>query len=151
MVCNYCKKEFESKRADAKYCSSKCRKDASRRSSIVTDNVTDNFVVDEPVEEREFKFTIKIGPLDKERGLVERKNTVRVAKYWYDVPLAALPVLEEGYPEMPEWMDGRVYFLWWKNNFKMADGKPVIFNPFPKPKGEVKYDMGGEASRKWGA
>jgi len=38
MQCTVCSNEFESRRTDAKYCSSSCRKKASR----VTDNVTDN-------------------------------------------------------------------------------------------------------------
>lgn len=44
MVCQACKREFEG-RADARFCSPKCRKQASRLvtdNTNVTDNVTDN-------------------------------------------------------------------------------------------------------------
>ena len=43
-MCQICQKEFESKRADAKFCSSKCRKASSRgvTDNYVTDNSTDN-------------------------------------------------------------------------------------------------------------
>lgn len=44
MICNTCGKEFESKRADARFCSGKCR---MARLRSVTDNlVTDNSVTD---------------------------------------------------------------------------------------------------------
>lgn len=48
MICLYCKKEFISKRADAKFCSANCRKNAFRSATDkyatlnATDNVTDN-------------------------------------------------------------------------------------------------------------
>ena len=58
MICEYCGKEFEGKRADAKYCSDACRKAASRTETDglsvtteglsvtnVTDNVTDKVSV----------------------------------------------------------------------------------------------------------
>jgi hypothetical protein len=151
MHCENCNKELLGKKKGTKYCDGKCRKEAFDKRSAGTDLVTDNFVVDEPVEEREFKFTIKIGPRDEKNGTAERKSKVRTAKYWYDVPLAAVPVISKGDPEMPEWMDGRQYFLWWKNDFKVSGDKPVIFNPYPKARGEIKYEMGGETARRWGA
>lgn len=45
MLCLTCNKEFVAKRTDAKYCSPKCRKIASRvTDNSVTDNVTDNSI-----------------------------------------------------------------------------------------------------------
>jgi hypothetical protein len=44
MICTICLKEFESKRTDAKFCSSTCRSKASRATdnlSVATDNRTD--------------------------------------------------------------------------------------------------------------
>jgi hypothetical protein len=98
-----------------------------------------------------------IGSDDVERGLVRQKSKVREAKYWYDVPLAAIPVREEGWPEKPDSMNGRQYFLWWQTSFKTNDdpekgelGMPVILDPLPERK-DVKYMMGGNSSRMWGA
>ena len=147
--CENCKKEFESKRKDARFCSPNCRVTDNRKGSIVTDNVTDKLTMDKPQEaQKEFKFTIKIGENNPE-DVEEEKSQVRTARYWYDVPLAAIPVLEGDMPKMPDYMHGRQYFLWWKNDFK-DNGGPVLWNPH-KATGEVKYDMGGETSRKWGA
>lgn len=104
-----------------------------------------------------FKFTIKIGPEDEGRGLVAIKSRVREADNWVDVPLAAIPVIQEGWPEMPEYMNGRQYFLWWKNGFKTNQdkakgeiGMPIIVSPYKEYK-DVKYVMGGQQSRQWGA
>ncbi len=126
MKCDNCGIEFESKRADAKFCSPRCRVTFSRKQSIVTDNVTlsDSAVTDN------FKFYT----VSKANGLgrlEDEKSAVRQAKYWYDVPLAATPVMHKGWPEMPGYMNGRQYFLWWKNDFKLTGGQPVIHNPFP--------------------
>lgn len=144
--CNTCGKDFESKRVDARYCSATCRVKASRLGSVdplsvtnpelnVTD-VTDNqepvlqIMVDEaiPDEYDVFVFTV-----------VGKPSNVRHAKYWYDVPLAALPVLRDGWPEMPDCMHGRQYFLWWKNGFKLEGINPVILNPH-KVIGSISID-----------
>ena len=146
--CEQCGTEFSSKRESAKYCSPKCRVTASRKAGVVTDNVT---LSDADVT-LTFKFTIKRNKKD------DRPNPVRTAKYWYDVPLAAIPVLQKGWPEVPifetldgtEPMNGRQYFLWWKNNFDMQEnGTPIIHNPFPALD-NVTYKMGGAASHMWG-
>jgi hypothetical protein len=149
MNCVVCNVEFESKRGDAKYCSPKCRKEASRLKSIVTDNVT---LSDIPVT-LNFKFTIKHIPANTgvdTSDIAEQKAKPRTAIYWYDVPLAALPVPQKGWPTMPEFMNGRQYFLWWKNEFKtQEDGTPIIHNPLPKYD-KLQYVNAGEDSRRWG-
>lgn len=139
-----CGIKLKSSRKDAKFCSSKCRVTFNRNKSIEGLPVTAN------VEAVTFKFTIKIGPNDEERGLIEAKSKVREAKYWYDVPLAAVPVFEEGWPEMPDYMNGRQYFLWWKNDFDTRDDDPIIYNPFPAYD-KLTYYQAGEGSRRWGS
>lgn len=151
MKCIVCGIEFESNRADAKYCSPKCRKAASRLSSV-----TDNVTLSEPDVTLNFEFYT----ISKANGLgrtEDEKSPIRKAKYWYDVPIAAVPVVHEDWPPMPDWMNGRQYFLWWKNDFienqdpeKGEVGSPLILNPFP-PIENIKYEMGGEGSRRWGA
>lgn len=48
-ICKNCEKEFEAKRADAKFCSGNCRQQFGRRS--VTDNVTvSDSVTDKPIK-----------------------------------------------------------------------------------------------------
>lgn len=99
-----------------------------------------------------FKFTIKHKPLNPDsddEDVAKKAAQVRSAKYWYDVPLAAIPVLEKDWPAMPEYMNGRQYFLWWKNNFEVKAGSPVIHNPFPVHD-NVRYEKAGEGSRRWG-
>jgi hypothetical protein len=79
----------------------------------------------------------------------DKPNPIREAVYWYDVPIAAVPVYEKDWPKMPDYMNGRQYFLWWKNEFKENDGVPEIHNPFPD-KGQLTYIQAGENSRHWG-
>ena len=81
---------------------------------------------------------------------MDEKSATRKAKYWYDVPLGAIPVIKKGNPEMPDFMNGRQYFLWWKNEFKEKNGTPIIHNPLPKYDNPV-YVNAGEGSRRWGA
>jgi len=110
-----------------------------------------NVSVTQPIAEGLFKFTVAIGPRDEERELVEQKNKVRQAKYWYDVPIAAVPIIQKDWPKMPEFLNGRQYFLWWKNEFKVNEaGEPIILNPFPE-RDKVEYYRAGEGSRRWGA
>jgi len=143
MKCNNCNIEFEPKRKDAKYCSPRCKLQAFRKDSIETDNVTLKSIP----ETDNFKFyTIsKANSLGRKE---DEKSGIREAKYWYDVPLGAIPVKQKGWPEMPEFMNGRQYFLWWKNNFE-EDVQPVILNPFPVYD-NVRVELGGEGSRRWG-
>lgn len=47
MNCSVCGKVFEAKRADAKYCSDKCRK-SDKRKKIKADSVRDNVSVTLP-------------------------------------------------------------------------------------------------------
>lgn len=145
MECEVCKIEFESKRKDAKYCSPKCRKDAFLKRSIGTDNVT--FGTDIGTDNFKFYTITKAHP---GAGEVEAKSAIREAKYWYDVPLGAIPVIQEGWPDMPEFINGRQYFLWWKNEFKENGGVPEILNPFPVHD-NVTYVQAGQESRRWGA
>lgn len=149
MTCNTCGIEFE-RRADAKFCSPKCRVTFSRNKSVVTDNVVLAERIIEP--EITFEFTIVVGK-NNPQDVRDDKNKIRKAKYWYDVPIAAVPVIKKGWPKMPDYMNGRQYFLWWKNNFEESDKGAVIHNPNPHDpsKGEVKYEMGGETARRWGA
>lgn len=146
MVCVICKNEFEGKEG-AKTCSAKCRVTLSRQKSIVTPNVTLSQIPEEVV----FRFTVRVKKGEQELSVIESKNKIRSTTKWEDVPIAAVPVVYQGDPDMPEWMNGRQYFLWWKNNFQLAeDGSPLIWNPF-KSFDNFRYDMGGDASRKWGA
>ena len=159
MNCLNCNIEFTSKRSDAKYCSDKCKKEAFFKRSIGTDkskNGTDNLVMAERIISEQFKFTIKVGNTDpknppyNDEQVVTDKSKVRTAKYWYDVPLAAVPIIQKDWPEMPDYVNGRQYFLWWKNEFKtQPDGTPIIHNPFPA-QSKLEYIQAGEGSRRWG-
>lgn len=148
-TCVVCGIEFESSKS-AKTCSPRCRVTLSRSDVTHGSNVT---LKDPDVTLAvTFRFTIAQRPGSKpgDDNWNENKAKVREAKYWYDVPLAAIPVREKDWPEMPDYMDGRQYFLWWKNEFDTKDSLPVVYNPFP-PQDNVHYEMGGEGSRKWGA
>lgn len=132
MKCEVCGIEFESKRADAKYCSPKCRKEMSRINSV-TDNVTLNVTLNAPdvTDNLYFEFYTETTERDTKLGKVPGdKSPTRKAKYWYNVPIAALPVIKKDWPKMPDYMNGRQYFLWWKNEFKTQNDSPVIHNPF---------------------
>lgn len=163
MNCLNCNIEFEPSRADAKTCSPKCRKELYNKRSIGTDksqNGTDNVIMAERIIPEYFEFSIKHKPANENidtSDIAKDKAKVRKAIYWYDVPLAALPIIKKDWPEMPDYMNGRQYFLWWKNEFKTNDDPskgelemPVIHNPLPIRE-NIKYEMGGEGSRRWGA
>lgn len=145
--CKVCDIELQSDRATT--CSPKCRKILSRHTSV-----TENVSVTDPIEQSvTFKFTIKQRPnsVKSDKDWNVDKAKVREENYWYNIPLAAVPVIQKGWPAMPHYMNGRQYFLWWKNEFKVKeDGLPVILNPFPVRE-NVHYEMGGEQSRRWGA
>lgn len=145
MNCLNCSIEFESKRTNTKYCSPRCKLQAFRKSSIETDNVT----LSTPLETDNFEFCI----ISKANGMgrtENEKSKTRIAKYWYDVPLGAIPVMRKGWPDKPDYMNGRQYFLWWKNEFKTTNGAAVIHNPFPTRE-NVTYQQAGAESRRWGA
>ena len=147
MKCINCNKEFEPTRADAKYCSDKCRVQFSRNKSVtnsrntepnVTDNsvdsVTDKVIIKERFEQEPelFEFTIVIGPRD-DTEMIKQKKKIRTARYWYQVPISGVPHLKAGWPKKPDYMDGRQYFLWHQNAFKVSEtGDPIIYNPYPK-------------------
>lgn len=157
--CEVCGIDIEDRRADATTCSPKCRKEAFLKRSIEPSkrsDGTDNLIVEERIIEPDiiFKFTIKQRPrsIKNDKNWNGQKAKVRETKYWYDVPLAAVPVYEKGWPEMPDYMNGRQYFLWWKNEFKMSKkfpDTPEIHNPSTL-KGELTYIKAGDNSRHWG-
>lgn len=150
--CQVCGVEFESKKV-AKTCSARCRKVLSHQTSV-TPNVT--LGEHDVTPELMFKFTIRQfpGSVRGDGDWNENKARIREAKYWYDVPLAAVPVLHKDWPQVPEFadgpMNGRQYFLWWKNDFDMRDGVPVIYDPFPERQ-NIQYFKAGNESRRWGA
>ncbi len=126
--CQECNIEFQATRKDAKFCSPKCRKDNSRKR--VTDNPNVTLKAPEPVTDN---FEFKTKDTHSKSGYNENaqgKVITRIGKYWYDIPIAAIPILKKDWPEMPEYMNGREYFLWFKNEFDTKDGKPIIINPY---------------------
>lgn len=144
--CENCGIDFEGKRASAKYCSAKCRVEASRK---VKEN--EHIEMVSPITPELFEF--KTPDVRQKSGFHEKENgevIIRKALYWYDVPLAAIPIVKKGCPEVPEYMDGRQYFLWWKNNFEEKDGKKIILNPHPVYE-KIDYVKAGQESRRWGA
>jgi hypothetical protein len=153
-LCAVCGIDITDKKATAKTCSLKCRKLAFSRRSIGTEqeqNGTPNVVLAEHQEpELYFEFFTQTVERKTDMGKIPaEKSSTRKAKYWYDVPVAAIPVIKKGYPEMPDYMNGRQFFLWWKNEFKMNGEKPEILNPYPDTTGAV-YVKAGEGSRHWG-
>ena len=156
MKCTNCGIDFEG-RKDAKFCSPNCRVTFSRKSSVVTDNVT----LSVPAVTDKFEFyTQTAGRKTELGGVPSEKSELRTAKYWYDVPLGAIPVIRKDWPKPPTFpavenqpetaMNGRQYFLWWKNEFKMDGESPEILNPFPAHT-KLDYYQAGEGSRRWGA
>jgi hypothetical protein len=146
--CELCGIEFEAQRDSAKYCSAKCRVTASRKGSLVTPNVT----LSDPDVTLSLYF--EFYTISKANGLGRKEDEklgTRKVKYWYDVPLGAIPVIKKDWPKMPEFMNGRQYFLWWKNDFKINEqGDPIIHNPHPA-RDNVTYVQAGDNSRRWGA
>ncbi len=136
-TCEVCGIEFESKK-EAKTCSPRCRVTLARKRVTEDPNVT----LKSPDVTHDVTF--EFYTISKGNGLgrdTDEKSAIRRAKYWYDVPLAAIPVIKQGYPPVPLFetvdgtkpMDGRKYFLWWKNDFKTTeDGTPILLNPFKK-------------------
>lgn len=134
----------------AKYCSPRCKQVAFRKRSVTQNgNVTTVTAEKEPTVT--FRFYTKINAHPQANPPEEEtKSAIREAKYWYDVPLGAIPVRQKDWPEMPDYMNGREYFLWWKNEFKTNDkNEPVILNPYPVYE-KVEYINAGEGSRRWG-
>src|SRR6266404_2523981 len=115
MNCLVCGIEFEG-RADARYCSPKCRKEAFLKRSVGTDKLD---YQERIIEDVTFHFKTVSYDLNISQPERQPAYTNRTAKYWYDVPLGAVPVIQKGWPAMPDYMNGRQYFLWWKNEFKV--------------------------------
>lgn len=154
--CIVCGEEFEAKRADARFDKEACKK-KYQRSPEKYDGTPgedspgrENIKLEDPVEKK--VFTFRTPNFRTESGWNEKDGSavIRQATRWYDVPLSAVPIVYEGEPEMPEWMNGRQYFLWRENNFKMEGKRAVIINPNPS-KGAEKFYPGGQQSRQWGA
>ena len=147
-LCAVCGIDITDKKATAKTCSPACRKELSRLESV-----TPNVTLSEQIVTPTFKFyTQTKGRVSAMGKIPAEKSEIRTAIYWYDVPIAAIPIIKKGDPEMPEGMNGRQYFLWWKNEFKMNDkfpDSPEILNPFPKYDNPL-YVKAGEGSRHWG-
>lgn len=147
MNCIVCDTELVSDKA--KTCSPRCRQIAHRQVSV-----TKGVSVTSPEPSVTFRFTVRYNRKPGEEGydsdVEAKRKEIRTAKYWYDIPLGAIPVTQKDWPDMPEFMNGRQYFLWWKNNFKLNGKIPEIHNPRPAHE-NVRYEMGGEQSRKWGA
>lgn len=126
---------MEGKREGAKYCSPRCRLIGHRRETVETDNV--KLAEPETLSET-FKFYTETKDRASETGKVHgERNPTKTVKYWYDVPVSAIPVIQKGWPAKPDYINGRQYFLWWKNNFEVGKGKdpfdgPVLWNPFKK-------------------
>lgn len=144
--CAVCGIDISDKKAIAKTCSPKCRKELSRLESV-TPNVTLNEPSVTPDVWFEFYTVVKKNGLGRKE---DEKSVIRKERYWYDIPIAAIPVIKKGFPSMPDYMNGRQYFLWWKNEFKTKDGNPEIISPYPVRE-NVVYIKAGEGSRRWGA
>ena len=131
--CAVCGIDITDKKETAKTCSPKCRKELSRLESV-TPNVTLGDQIVTPEIYFEF-YTETVGRKTDLGNTPSEKHSIRKAKYWYDVPIAAIPVIKKGWPTKPDYINGRQYFLWWKNNFEMGKGEspfdgPILWNPF---------------------
>lgn len=155
--CLNCGKVFVAERVTAKFDTPKCRVEYSRDGTPKENTpAAENIKMEKPVVKEVFRF--KTPNTRTESGFHEKvvdnlptgEVIVRTATRWYDVPISAIPVPYEGEPGMPEWMDGRQYFLWRENNFKMEDGKYCLIDPNPS-KGKETFVPGGAQSRHWGA
>lgn len=159
--CEVCGIDISDKKASARTCSTKCRKLLFSNRSLEqngtlngTETGTPSIILSEPKLEQEIWFEFyTIGRANGMGRPKDEKSPVRKAKYWYDVPSGAVPVSKKGWPEMPDYMNGRQYFLWWKNEFKYSEkfpNSPEIHNPYPIRE-NVTYVQAGDASRRWGA
>lgn len=161
MKCVQCGIEFKPERAStAKYCSPNCKTIYNRKVSVTPSDGKISVTLPKELSVT-FKFTTKYNKKPGVEGYDEdtdkRSTQVREAKYWYDVPLGAIPIIQTDWPEMPEFMNGRQYFLWWKNEFKTQNesssarfGSPQLLNPFPIL-ASTQYINAGEGSRRWGS
>lgn len=142
MKCVVCNNEFDGSRQTAKYCSGKCRAKASRDTSLKQADIE----LDAP--EKPFRFYIQ--NINSHTGEITKKN-IRTATNWFNVPIAAIPIVDKGDPAVPDYMNGRQYFLWKKNNFKTNENdNPIIYNPYPHYD-KVEYIRAAEGSRHLGA
>lgn len=151
-TCEACGLKFESVKP-ARTCSPKCRVTLSRSRVTHGGNVT--LAEPDVTHDVTFEFTVAYNKKPGDKGydadVDKKRKTVRTALYWYDVPIAAIPRVKKSWPKIPHNLNGRQYFLWWKNEFKVTDeGTPIIHNPFPRKKGDVNYVKAGEGSRHWG-
>lgn len=152
--CEVCGIDITDKRASAVTCSPKCRKALHNKRSLEQNGTETGTLTMADPEHLDIWF--EFYTISRTNGLgrkKDEKSKVRKARYWYDVPIAAIPVIKKGNPEMPELMNGRQYFLWWKNDFKMSEkfpDSPEIHNPRPIRE-NLTYVQAGDNSRRWGA
>jgi hypothetical protein len=150
MKCLECGIEFNPERATAKYCSPNCKTIYNRKLSVTPSDGKIS-VTHEKELSVTFRFKTAYKPLnDVQDDVAKDRDKVREAKYWYDIPLGAIPIIQKDWPKMPEFMNCRQYFLWWKNNFDVIEGSPVILDPYPKRDNPIYYNA-GEGSRRWGS
>lgn len=129
--CEVCGIDITDKKATARTCSPKCRKLLFQSKSVEQNGTETGTLSFAEPEHLDIWFEFRT--LSKANGMGREKDEwspIRKAKYWYDVPIAAIPVIKKGNPEMPDYMNGRQYFLWWKNEFKENELGPVLHNPF---------------------
>lgn len=144
-TCIVCGVVFESKRSDARFDTQACKKKYQRNPELFT-GISEE--VDMVPEKAPKPFLFKTPNNRSSTGYNE--DDWREGKAWYDVPIAAIPKIYQGDPEMPEWMNGREYFLWRANDFEVENDRPQILNPLPVYE-KITYQPGGQASRQWGA
>lgn len=114
--CIVCGNKIESTRPDAKYDTPACKKKYQRNAEKYSGVRSELKTVKKSSDV--FTFTTRDG-----------KPGIRTAKYWFDVPLGAVPVVGKGEPAMPKGWNGREYFLWRDNAFQVGEHGPVITNP----------------------
>ena len=150
-TCIVCGETFEAARADARFDKPSCRKRYQRNpeeydgTPAANTPQAEKMTLEKPAVRPPFRFRTPNFRADD--GFNE--NGFRTAKYWYDVPLAAIPFPYEGEPAMPDYMNGRQYFLWRAMDFKVNDkGQAVLLDPTPT-RDAIQYVMGGEQSAMW--
>lgn len=153
MKCENCGREFSAARADARFDSPACRVEYSRKmkGTLGKDTPPEKLELVKPAEKNTLFEHYRLNCHTKS-GFWEDENgepIVYKARYWFNVPLNAVPVDND--PEMPEWMNGRQYFLWRENNFAVnpETGACQIIDPNAR-KEKLTYVMGGEQSNMWG-
>ena len=160
--CTVCNNEFETSRSDAKFCSAGCRKkyqrnpDAYLPTGIAITPVAEEVAnavestLDKDGDRTSFPHYRKNNRT--ESGYWEDENDkpiIYTSNSWVDVPFNAVPVKKRGHPPMPDYMNGRQYYLWQLVDFSVNENnEAIIFDPTPFYK-DFRYVMGGDMSRIW--